>query len=191
MEIVNDLKPGSTFEYEKSLYQVMNLALNKTAMRQMIVKVKVKDLRSGVVKEISFTGGDKVEDVHVDKKEMQYLYDDGDSLVFMDNETYDQISIPKDRLTWEMQLLKPNDNVNIMMYNGEVLGVILPDKVNLEIVECEQAVKGDTATAALKNATLETGLTIKVPLFIQNHEMVIISTADGRYCGRAESKSRG
>ena len=191
MVIVNDLKPGSTFEYEKSLYQVMNLALNKTAMRQMIVKVKVKDLRSGVVKEISFTGGDKVEDVHVDKKEMQYLYDDGDSLVFMDNETYDQISIPKDRLTWEMQFLKPNDNVNIMMYNCEVLGVILPDKVNLEIVECEQAVKGDTATAALKNATLETGLTIKVPLFIQNHEMVIISTADGRYCGRAESKSRG
>ena len=191
MVIVNDLKPGSTFEYEKSLYQVMNLALNKTAMRQMIVKVKVKDLRSGVVKEISFTGGDKVEDVHVDKKEMQYLYDDGDSLVFMDNETYDQISIPKDRLTWEMQFLKPNDNVNIMMYNGEVLGVILPDKVNLEIVECEQAVKGDTATAALKNATLETGLTIKVPLFIQNHEMVIISTADGRYCGREESKSRG
>ena len=191
MVIVNDLKPGSTFEYEKSLYQVMNLALNKTEMRQMIVKVKVKDLRSGVVKEISFTGGDKVEDVHVDKKEMQYLYDDGDSLVFMDNETYDQISIPKDRLTWEMQFLKPNDNVNIMMYNGEVLGVILPDKVNLEIVECEQAVKGDTATAALKNATLETGLTIKVPLFIQNHEMVIISTADGRYCGRAESKSRG
>lgn len=191
MVIVNDLKPGSTFEYEKSLYQVMNLALNKTAMRQMIVKVKVKDLRSGVVKELSFTGGDKVEDVHVDKKEMQYLYDDGDSLVFMDNETYDQISIPKDRLTWEMQFLKPNDNVNIMMYNGEVLGVILPDKVNLEIVECEQAVKGDTATAALKNATLETGLTIKVPLFIQNHEMVIISTADGRYCGRAESKSRG
>ena len=191
MVIVNDLKPGSTFEYEKTLYQVMNLALNKTAMRQMIVKVKVKDLRSGVVKEISFTGGDKVEDVHVDKKEMQYLYDDGDSLVFMDNETYDQISIPKDRLTWEMQFLKPNDNVNIMMYNGEVLGVILPDKVNLEIVECEQAVKGDTATAALKNATLETGLTIKVPLFIQNHEMVIISTAEGRYCGRAESKSRG
>ena len=185
MVIVNDLKPGSTFEYEKSLYQVMNLALNKTAMRQMIVKVKVKDLRSGVVKEISFTGGDKVEDVHVDKKEMQYLYDDGDSLVFMDNETYDQISIPKDRLTWEMQFLKPNDNVNIMMYNGEVLGVILPDKVNLEIVECEQAVKGDTATAALKNATLETGLTIKVPLFIEPGEKIKIDTRTGEYLSRA------
>ena len=191
MILVNDLKPGTTFENDGNIYSVLDIDHNKTAMRQMIVKVKVKDLRSGVVKEISFTGGDKVEDVHVDKKEMQYLYDDGDSLVFMDNETYDQISIPKDRLTWEMQFLKPNDNVNIMMYNGEVLGVILPDKVNLEIVECEQAVKGDTATAALKNATLETGLTIKVPLFIQNHEMVIISTADGRYCGRAESKSRG
>ena len=185
MIIVNDLKPGSNFEYEGNIYQVLNLALNKTAMRQMIVKIKVKNVRTGVINEMSFTGGDKVELAHVDKKVMQYLYDDGTSLVFMDNETYEQIEISKDRLTWEMQFMKPNDNVTVSMYESEVLGVILPDKVTLQITECEHAVKGDTATSAQKNAVLETGLSIKVPLFIQNGEMVVISTADGKYNGRA------
>ncbi len=186
MIIVNELKPGTSFEHEGNLYTVLNTSLNKTAMRQMIVKVKVKNLRTGVINELSFTGGDKVEVAHVDKKAMQYLYDDGTNLVFMDNETYDQIEIPKERLTWEMQFMKANDNVTVSMFENEILGVVLPDKVTLEIVECEQAVKGDTATAALKNAVLETGLEIKVPLFIQNHEMVIISTADGKYNGRAK-----
>ena len=185
MIIVNDLKPGTSFEYEGNLYQVLNLQLNKTAMRQMIVKVKVKNLRTGVINELSFTGGDKVEQAHIDKKEMQYLYDDGTNLVFMDNETYEQIEIPKDRLTWEMQFMKPNENVTISMYESEILGVMLPDKVTLQITECEQAVKGDTATTATKNAGVETGLEIKVPLFIQNGEMVVISTADGKYSGRA------
>ena len=185
MIIVNDLKPGTTFESDGNIFQVLNLQLNKTAMRQMIVKVKVKNLRTGVINELSFTGGDKVEPAVIDKREMQYLYDDGTSLVFMDNETYDQIEIPKERLTWEMQFMKANDNVTISMYNNEILGVMLPDKVSLQITECEQAVKGDTATSASKNAVLETGLEIKVPLFIQNGEMVTISTADGKYCGRA------
>jgi elongation factor P len=186
MIIVNDLKPGTTFENEGDIYQVLALDLNKTAMRQMIVKVKVKNLRSGVINEISFTGGDKVEQAHIDKKEMQYLYDDGENLVFMDNETYEQIEIPKSRLEWEMKFMKENDNVTISMYEGkEILGVILPDKVELQIVECEPAVKGDTATSAQKNAVLETGLEIRVPLFIQNGEMVLISTADGKYSGRA------
>ncbi|MBQ1467433.1 MAG: elongation factor P [Solobacterium sp.] len=185
MIIVNDLKPGTTFEYEDGIFTVLNIEHNKTAMRQMIVKVKVKNLRTGVINEISFTGGDKVEQAHIEKKEMQYLYDDGESLVFMDNSTYEQIEIPKTRLEWEMQFMKPNDNVNITMYEQEVLGVILPDKVELQIVECEPAVKGDTATSATKNAKLETGLDIRVPLFIQNGEIVLISTADGKYSGRA------
>jgi len=186
MIIVNDLKPGTTFEYDGDIYSVLDIDHNKTAMRQMIVKVKVKNLRTGVINEISFTGGDKVEQAHIDKKEMQYLYDDGDNFVFMDNETYEQIEIPKSRLEWEKQFMKENDNVTISMYEGsEILGVILPDKVELQIVECEPAVKGDTATSATKNAKVETGLEIRVPLFIQNGEMVLISTADGKYSGRA------
>ena len=185
MVIVNDLKPGMTIEDEGNIYTVLNVDHNKTAMRQMIVKVKVKNVRSGVINEISFTGGDKIELAHVDKKEMQYLYDDGDNLIFMDNSTYDQIEIPKERLEWEMQFMKANDNVTISMYHSEILGVLLPDKVSLQVAECEQAVKGDTATSASKNATLETGLEIKVPLFIQSGEIVVVSTADGKYCGRA------
>ena len=186
MILVNDLKPGTTFENEGNIYTVLDIDHNKTAMRQMIIKVKVKNLRTGVINEISFTGGDKVEQAHIDKKEMQYLYDDGENLVFMDNETYEQIEIPKSRLEWEMQFMKENDNVTISMYEGkEILGVILPDKVELQIVECEPAVKGDTATSATKNAKVETGLDIRVPLFIQNGEMVLISTADGKYSGRA------
>ena len=186
MILVNDLKPGTTFEHEGNIYSVLDIDHNKTAMRQMIVKVKVKNLRTGVINEISFTGGDKVEQAHIDKKEMQYLYDDGENLVFMDNETYEQIEIPKSRLEWEMQFMKENDTVTISMYEGsEILGVILPDKVELQIVECEPAVKGDTATSATKNAKVETGLDIRVPLFIQNGERVLISTADGKYSGRA------
>ena len=185
MVIVNDLKPGMTIEYEDGIYTVLNVDHNKTAMRQMIVKVKVKNLRTGVINEISFTGGDKIEQAHIDKKEMQYLYDDGTNLIFMDNSSYEQIEIPKERLEWEMQFMKPNDNVQITMFQSEILGVLLPDKVELQITECEPAVKGDTATSATKNAVLETGLEIRVPLFIQNGEMVVISTADGKYSGRA------
>ena len=186
MIIVNELKPGTSFEYDGNLYNVLDIDHNKTAMRQMIIKIKVKNLRTGVINEMSFTGGDKVEQAHIDRKEMQYLYDSGEALVFMDVEDYDQIEIPKSRLEWEMQFMKPNDNVTISMYGGsEILGVILPDKVELQIVECEPAVKGDTATSATKNAKVETGLDIRVPLFIQNGEMVLISTADGKYSGRA------
>lgn len=185
MIIVNDLRPGTTLEYENNIYVVMDISHNKTAMRQMIVKTKVKNLRSGTITELTFTGGDKVEPAHIEKKEMQYLYDTGEALVMMDTTTYDQIEIPKERLEWEMKFLKANDNVIIQTYESEILGVILPDKVALEITECEPAVKGDTATSASKNAVLETGLEIKVPLFIEAGEIVLVTTADGKYSSRA------
>ena len=185
MIIVNDLKPGTSFIYEGNLYLVLSTSLNKTAMRQMVVKAHAKDMSTGTIKDVVFTGGDKVEQALVDKREMQYLYDAGDELVFMDTTTYDQIEIPKSRLEWEMNFLKPNDNVSITSYEGEILGIQLPDKVALQVVEAEQAVKGDTATSASKNAVLETGWQIKVPLFIEQDEMVLVSTIDGKYSGRA------
>lgn len=185
MIIVNDLRPGTTLEYENNIYSVIETQHNKTAMRQMIIKVKVRNLRSGSIVELSFTGGDKVEAAHIDKKEMQYLYDTGDALAFMDTSTYDQIEIQKSNLEWELNFLKPNDLVNITSFEGEILGLILPDKVTLQITETEPAVKGDTATSALKNATVETGLNIKVPMFIEQDEMVIVNTVDGKYAGRA------
>ncbi len=185
MLIVNDLRPNISFEYEGNIYTVLDVDRNKTAMRQMIVKVKVKNVRTGVINELSFTGGDKVEVAQIEKKKMQYLYDSGDSLVFMDNMTYDQIEIPKDNLKWEMNFLTANLEVDIAMYENEILGITLPDKVELALVECEAAVKGDTATSALKNAKCETGLEVKVPLFIDLDDHIIVSTLDGKYSSRA------
>lgn len=181
-----EIKPGMCFTWEGTLYQAIDIQLNKTAMAKMKVKVKVKNPRTGVVTELSLISGDKVEQAFIDKREMQYLYDGGDSLCFMDTETYEQIEIPAERLAWEKQFLKESMMVTIQMYEGnEVLGIILPDKVQLLITECEPAVKGDTATNASKNAVVETGLNVRVPLFIKEGEMIEISTADGKYSGRA------
>lgn len=182
----NDLKPGMTIQQDGELFVVLEQSQNKTARSAMVVKAKVRNLRTGSNVELSWGGGDKIQPAQIDKKEMQYLYDTDDALVFMDNETYEQIEISKDRLKWEINFLKPNDNVNISMFEGEILGIILPDKVSLRVVECEPAVKGDTATSASKNAVLESGLEIKVPLFISEDEMIVVSTADGKYSGRAK-----
>ncbi len=180
-----EIKPGQCFTWENELYQCIDIQLNKTAMAKMKVKVKVRQPRTGVVKDLSFIGSDQVGEAHLDKRPMQFLYDSGDMEVFMDSESYEQIEIPKDRLEWEANFLIPNLDVNITFYEGEVLGVILPDKVDLDLVECEAAVKGNTATSALKNAITETGLQVKVPLFINLEDRITVSTSDGKYCGRA------
>ena len=179
-----EIKPGQCFTWENELYQCIDIQLNKTAMAKMKVKVKVKQPKTGVVKELSLISGDKVGEAYIDKRPMQFLYDGGDMMVFMDQETYEQIEIPKDRLEWESNFLVANLDVNIMIYQGEILGLILPDKVELELTECEPAVKGDTATNALKNAVCETGLAVKVPMFINEGERIIVSTADGKYSSR-------
>ena len=180
-----EIKPGQCFTWENELYQCIDIQLNKTAMAKMKVKVKVKQPRTGIVKELSFIGSDQVGEAHIDKRPMQFLYDAGDMEVFMDSETYEQLEIPKDRLEWEMNFLVPNLDVNITFYEGEILGVMLPDKVDLELTECESAVNGNTATSALKNAVTETGLQVKVPLFIEQGERITVSTIDGKYSGRA------
>lgn len=180
-----EIKPGQCFTWENDLYQCIDIQLNKTAMAKMKVKVKVKQPKTGVVKELSLISGDKVGEAHIDKRPMQFLYDSGDMEVFMDNESYDQIEVPKDRLEWESKFLVPNIEVNLMVYEGEVISVQLPDKVEMNLVEVEQAVKGDTATSALKNAITETGLEVKVPMFINDGERIIVSTIDGKYSSRA------
>mgnify|MGYP003243602792 FL=1 len=180
----NDLKPGNTILVDNEIYVVLDISQNKTARSAMVVKAKVRNLRSGSNIELSWGGGEKVTPAEIEKREMQYLYDTEDSMVFMDNETYDQIEIPSERLTWEKQFIKPENNVNITSYEGEILGIQLPDKVTLQVVECEAAVKG--ATSASKNAVLETGLEVKVPLFINQDEMIVVNTNDGKYSGRAK-----
>lgn len=185
MIIVNDLRAGMSIQENGELFIVLDKSDNKTARSQMIIKVKVRNMRTGTITELTYNGGNKVKSAHIDKKEMQYLYDAGNALALMDNTTYEQIEIPKENLEWELNFLKENDNVEVVMFQGEILGVNLPEKVELEIVESEPAVRGDTARNALKDATLETGLKIRVPLFIDKGERVIVRTDDGSYDSRA------
>ena len=182
---ITELRPGNTFEYEGNIYTCLDIDLNKTAMAKMKVKVKSKNVKTGSVLDLSFIGGDKVELLRLDKQQMQYLYDDGVGFVFMDMETYDQISIDKARLEWESNFLVPEAMVTITMYESEIIGIELPAKMTLKIVECEPAVRGDTVNKAMKDAYLETGLKVRVPLFVENGESIIIYTNDGTYDSRA------
>ena len=182
---VNDFKTGVTIKLDNNLFTVLEFQHVKPGKGSAFVRSKLKNLRTGATIDHTFNAGIKVEKAHIDKDKMQYLYDDGDGLVFMDNNTYDQITISKVGIEWEMNFLKENDSVEITRYEGEILGVSLPNSVELEIVECEPGIKGDTATNATKNAVLETGYTIKVPLFIEAGEVVIVNTTDGKYISRA------
>lgn len=182
---VTEVRPGNAYSWEGEIYSCIDIDLNKTAMAKMKVKIKSKNLRTGAVLEMSFIGGDKVEIIHLEKKKMSYLYDEGDAICFMDNNTYEQISLSKDRLKWELNFLKEGIEVEICEYEGEILGITLPAKVALNITECEPAVRGDTVNKAMKDAYLETGLKIRVPLFIEQGENVWVFTEDGSYDSRA------
>lgn len=182
---VTEVRPGNAYAWEGEIYSCIDIDLNKTAMAKMKVKIKSKNLRTGAVLDMSFIGGDKVEILHLDKKKMGYLYDDEDFVYFMDNNTYEQVSIAKNRLKWELNFLKEGTEVEILDYEGEMLGISLPAKVALTITECEPAVRGDTVNKAMKDAYLETGLKVRVPLFIEQGEKVWVFTNDGSYDSRA------
>ncbi len=182
---VTELRPGNYFIEDNNIYLVMDILLNKTAMRKMVAKVKIKNLRTGAITEMSANSGYQVETIRLDKKKMNYLYDNGDFVVFMDQETYEQVEIPHSRLEWELQFLKENLEVEITSYDGEILGINLPAKVQLHITECQPAVRGDTVNKATKEATLETGLVVRVPLFVNEGDDVIVRTDTAQYDGRA------
>ncbi|MDY4849446.1 MAG: elongation factor P [Bacilli bacterium] len=182
---VTELRPGNYFIEDGQIYKVLDILLNKTAMRKMVASLKVKNMRTGSVTEMSRNSGYAIENIRLDKKSMIYSYDSGDFLVFMDQETYDQVEISKSKLEWESQFLKGEEIVDITSYEGEVLDINLPAKVALKIVECEPAVRGDTVNKAMKDAILETGLKVRVPLFIENGETVLVRTDNGQYDGRA------
>jgi elongation factor P len=182
---VTELRPGNYFIEDGNIYQVQDILLNKTAMRKMVAKVKVRNLRTGAVTEMARNSGYGIETIRLDKRQMQYLYDTGDALCFMDQETYDQVEIPVERLTWEKQFLKGDEVVEITSYEGEILGVNLPAKVALKITQCDPGVRGDTVNKPTKPATLETGLVVRVPLFIEEGEEVLVRTDTGEYDSRA------
>lgn len=182
---VTELRPGNYFVEDGQIYNVLDILLNKTAMRKMVAKLKVKNVRSGAITELSFNSGYQIDRINIEKKTMSYLYDDGTFLVFMDQNTYEQIAIEKEKMEWELKFLVSNAEVEIASYEGEILGLSLPVKIALKIVDCPPAVKGNTVQNATKDAVLETGITVRVPLFIEEGETIYVRTDNGQYDGRA------
>ena len=181
---VNDFKTGQTINYDGNLYQVLEFNHVKPGKGAAIVKAKLKNLRTGSIAEYTFNAGIKVPTAHVEKQKMQFLYADGDNYSFMNMETYEQIEIDKSKISYESKFLKEGQEVDITFYEGEMLGIEIPEKVDLLITQTEPGIKGNTATNALKDAIVETGLLVRVPLFINEGETIIVSTKDGKYVSR-------
>ncbi len=182
---VTELRPGNYFIEDNEIYHVLDILLNKTAMRKMVAKVKVKNMRSGAIVEQSYNSGYQIEKISISKQKMQYLYDNGDFLVFMNSESYEQVELPKDGLSWELNFLVENSEVEIISYEDEVFGVNLPPKIALKVTECAPGAKGNTVQNATKDAILETGWKLRVPLFIEEGEVISVRVIDGTYDGRA------
>jgi len=182
---VNDFRTGLTILVDGQLYRVMDFQHVKPGKGAAFVRSKLRNLRNGNVQEKTFRAGEKVEKAQIDNRPMQYLYANGDQHVFMDTETYDQIELPEANLQEELKYLLENMTVHIMMYQGETLGVELPNTVVLEVTETEPGIKGDTATGGSKPATMQTGLVVNVPFFVNQGDKLIINTTEGSYVSRA------
>lgn len=180
----NDFKTGLTITYEGNLYQVLEFQHVKPGKGAAIVKTKLKNLRTGSIVEQTFNSGIKVPTAHVDKIKMQYLYNDGNMYSFMNMNTYEQVEIDKSQISNEVKFLKEGLEVILYFHENEMLGIELPEKIDFKIIQTEPAVKGNTATNATKDAIIETGYLVKVPLFIEQDEEIIVSTKDGKYVSR-------
>ena len=182
---VNDFKTGMTIKFEGNLYTIIEFQHVKPGKGAAFVRTKMKDLRSGSTIEHTFNSATKVELARIEKKPMQFLYKSGEDYVFMNMDDYSQVEINTVKLGNDTKFLKENLDVDIVFFEGEMLGLNLPYKIEIEVTKTEPGVKGNTTSTATKDATLETGLQIRIPLFINEGERVIISTKDGKYVSRA------
>ena len=182
---VNDFKNGLTIKYDGNIYTVVEFQHVKPGKGSAFVRCKLKNIKYGTTIETTFNAGVKVEAARVERREMQYLYNQDDTYYFMNMTTYDQIGVNKSSIGDDIKYLKENITLYLTMYEGEVIGVVLPDKVEYLVTATEPAVKGNTTSSAMKDATLENGLVVKVPLFINEGETILVTTADGKYSSRA------
>ena len=182
---INDIKNGMTIVIDNNIYQIMEFLHVKPGKGPAFVRIKLKNLRTGSTIEQTFNTNIKFEKAIIEKKPMQFLYSNGDMYNFMNMETYEQMDLSKDSLGDNVKYLKESLEVDVTFYKGEVLGITLPEKIEYLVTSTEPAVKGNTATNATKEAVLENGLVVKVPLFISENENIIVSTKDGKYDSRA------
>ena len=181
---VNELRKGVTFTMDGELYKVLEYQHHKPGRGKATIRTTLRNLRTGATIQHNFISGDRVEDIRVERRGVQYLYTDGDLYHFMDTETYDQTALSTSVLGDQVQYLKEGMELVLSTYEGEALDVELPTTVDLEVVGAEMAIAGDTATGAMKKATLETGLEVQVPLFIEQGDVVRVDTRTGEYVTR-------
>ena len=179
-----DFRNGITIELEGNVYQIIEFQHVKPGKGAAFVRTKLKNIKSGGVVEKTFRPTEKCPQARIDRKDMQYLYADGDLFYFMDVETYDQIALSSADIGDALKFVKENEMCKVCSHNGSVFAVEPPLKVTLEVTHTEPGVKGNTATGAQKPATLETGAEIMVPLFINIGDKVIVSTQTGEYESR-------
>ena len=185
MATTNDLKNGMTLDLDGSLWTVVEFQHVKPGKGPAFVRTKMKQVLTGKVVEKTFNAGVKVEVAVVEKRDMQFLYKDGEDFVFMDTSTYDQLTISAATVGEAAKFMLENDEAIVAMHEGNPLFVELPASVALEITYTEPGIQGDRSSGGTKPATLETGIDIQVPLFIKQGEKVLVDTRDGSYLGRA------
>ena len=182
---INDIKNGMTLILDGKLVMVIEFQHVKPGKGPAFVRIKYRDLRTGSTIEDTFNTNLKLEKAHVDKLHMQYLYKQGNDYVFMNTNDYSQMEVSESIIGDNAKFLKEGLVIEIQMYEGEILGIVLPEKIDYKVTETTDAVKGNTTNNAMKDATIESGYTIKVPMFISEGETIIVSTKDGKYVSRA------
>lgn len=180
----NDLKNGMTLDLPDGLFSVVEFQHVKPGKGGAFVRTKLKNVRTGAVIERTYRADEKLEQAIIDKREMQFLYRDGEQYVFMDNTTYDQIHVDEPALGTASKFLKESDNAVIQQYNGEIVGVDLPAAVELTVTETEPGIQGDRVSGAKKPATVETGHVVQVPLFVNPGDRIKVDTRSGDYITR-------
>ena len=185
MITASEFRNGATFELDNQIFQVVEFQHVKPGKGAAFVRTKLKNIITGATVERTFNPSDKMPKAHIERKDMQYLYNDGDLYYFMDTETYEQLPISQSTIGDAFKFVKENMIVKILSHKGNVFGIEPPTFVELEITHTEPGFKGDPATGATKPATMETGAIVKVPLFVNQGDMIRIDTRTGEYLERA------
>lgn len=182
----NQLRNNTNFTVDGEIYKVLKYHHNKTARGGATIKVQVRNLRTGTTREMTFNSGERVEDIHIETTAVEYLFDDGTFLTFMNINTYEQPQMRRDLFGEDFKYLLPNMQLKLLSYGDEIIDYELPPNVDHEVVDTEMAVAGDTATGATKKVTTESGLEVTVPLFVEVGDVIRVDTRSGEYVTRVQ-----
>jgi elongation factor P len=181
---VNNLRKGVTFEHDDNIWKVLEYSHHKPGRGKATIRVKTRNLRTGATLDMTFNSSDRVQDIRLDYRNVQYLYSDGDFYHFMDTNTYEQPALSKEVLGEATQYLKENLEVKLTFYEREPIDIELPTTIDMQVVQAEPSVRGDTATGVTKKVTTETGLEVDVPAFVEVDDVIRVDTRNGSYVTR-------